>query len=209
MPTRRVPTGGLAALAVVLAALAVVVVAGARGPVFTVTRAPVYVGRLVVPPTPRVAGRTPTHLRRVGTATTGATSATSGPPHARARARLSQARRALPITTTSTPPATTSSTTSTTVPPTAADGSATSRSGAFEGATTSTTERLGPVRMVSVTVPAGVEVTLVVTCGLQSAHSTSTTSVSVRLAGGSATCVAQFSVPRTTAGPARWHLVAR
>ena len=208
MPTRRVPTGGLAALAVVLAALAVVVVAGARGPVFTLTRAPVYTGRLVVPQMPRVAVRTPTHPHRVGTATTGATSARSGPQHAGARERLSQARGALPTTTISTTP-TTTSTTWTTAPPEPADSSATSRSGAFEGATTSTTERLGPVRMVSVTVPAGVEVTLVVTCGLQSAHSTSTTSVSVRLAGGSATCVAQFSVPRTTAGPARWHLVAR
>lgn len=81
-----------------------------------------------------------------------------------------------------------------------------SRFGYFEGGATSATKQLDVARAVTVTVPAGIEVSLSVTCGLTPRSATSMTSVTVYPVGAADSCIATFSVPADTPGPARWEL---
>lgn len=203
MPTRRVPTGGLAALAVVLASLAVVIVAGVRAPGtrvidVTVTSAP-HVGTTVVTTTtivvPSTTAASPTRPVLEGDHV--------GVP-------------TIPRTTGSTSSSTTTTTTTigvglvttTTVRAIVQPTPAESDTGTFEGASDAATVRLGDVRSVSVSVPPGTRVSLTVTCGLTSRAATAMTTATVPVVAGAASCVATFDVPTGTPGPARWRLRA-
>jgi len=204
MRTRRLPTGGLAALAVVLAALAVVVVAGTPAPRAIVERVTTTTfashhrvdSRRHRHPPPV---RTNTDVDVASSATEGRASSTAPPGH---RATPTSG----PATPTSSPPATTTTTepTTTSVHP----ASPTSRHGVFEGGQTTASQWLGAVRTVTVLVPDGVRVTLSVTCGFVTAPpATSFTSVTVRVQGGGAACVATFAVPSSSPQPAPWRLI--
>jgi hypothetical protein len=208
MGARRLPTGGLAALAVTLAALAVVVVAGTPAPRAhrtTVTRylpgttIVRYRDVIVWRDRPGAAARgrapsadadvTPTPVRRSPTT------------HRATRPRRSTTTPTRPTGTT---PTTTSTTTTTTV---AAPGAPpTSLEGTFEGGATTASQQLGPVRTVTVSVPPGIPVKLTVTCGLAHRSATSMTSATVHVVSGGASCTAVFSVPSTTPQPAPWRL---
>jgi hypothetical protein len=210
MRTRRLPTGGLASLAVVLSALAVVVVAAAPGPRTLVKHEVrvVTVTRTTHQPRLHHATRRRHHHRPTGTlvdvgdrtarraasaepsthrAATGATRSTASPPAS------STTTTSAPVTTTTMP-----------APPAAP----TSRRGTFAGGRTTATERLGAVRSVTVSVPTGIRVTLSVTCGFATSSTTSFTSATVRVQGGGAACVATFTVPTSSPQPAPWRLVA-
>jgi hypothetical protein len=205
MGRRRLPTGGLLSLAVVLAALAVIVVAGAKHPTRIVV-GPTRVVRVHV--TQRVPVRVP---ERVG-GPSGAQGSqpilvVDGPTSAIASTTTTIAQGAVPsTTTTSIAPTTTTPTTTTTVV-TASTGP-TSRSGVFEGGATSATARIGPVRTVTVTVPPGLRVTLQVTCGLWHDTATAMTSVSLAVASAGAACTATFAIPQSSPQPAAWHLAS-
>jgi len=199
MRTRRLPTGGLAALAVTLAALAVVVVAGVPPP-RTVVRVRTDVRRVtVLVPTTRRSHPAPRRAHRPSTGrladahggAPAALGAPSTPPAATTTTFLT------PSTTTTIPPVTT-----TTAPPTPS-----SRRGTFEGGRTTATERLGAVRSVTVSVPVGIRVTLSVTCGLATSSATSFSSATVHVHGGGASCVATFRVPPSSPQPSSWRLV--
>ncbi len=85
---------------------------------------------------------------------------------------------------------------------------AVSRDGTFAVGESSFTARVGPVHEVTVSVRAGVKVTLSVTCGLTVMSATSVSSATVRVHGGDA-CVATFSVPSAGPQPTPWQLVTR
>ncbi len=203
MPSRRLPSGGLAALAVVLASLAVVVVAGARPSILAGTPPSGHGTHVVThhrrhehhhapaPPT-RTSGPTVVIVTRYVTVPS-----TSSTPTI---ATTTTTVRTAPTSTTTT---TTPTTTPTTVPPPAP----TELTGSFASGTSVET-RLGSVTAVDVEVPAGVDVHLEVTCGLVSADATSMREASVRVEGGGAACTATFSVPSSTPRPARWRLTA-
>jgi len=207
MRTRRLPTGGLAALAVVLAALAVVVVAGTPAPRATVER----------PTTTTLASHHDDGSRRrhhapvatnadVDVRSSGGTerhASVTAPPGHRTTATSA------PATTTSSPPSTTTTAEPVTTTTSVRLALPTSRRGVFEGGRTTASEWLGAVRTVTVEVPGGVRVTLSVTCGFVTAPpATSFTSVTVRVQGGGAACVATFAVPSSSPQPAPWRLLA-
>jgi hypothetical protein len=205
MRTRRLPSGGLAALAVVLAALAVVVVAGAPAPRTVVER--ITSSTRTVRHHEGTAHRHPHHrdviVTVVGTPVTHVASRTSDTPPPRHRA--SKTRR--PATTTPSAPTTTTSVPVTTTT-SARRALPTSRGGVFEGGQTTATEWLGAVRSVTVLVPEGVRVTLSVTCGFATSPTRSEfTSVTVRVQGGGASCAATFGIPASSPQPAPWRLV--
>jgi hypothetical protein len=204
MRTRRLPTGGLAALAVLLAALAVVVVAGAPVPRAIVER----VTTTSLARHHHVGTSRQLDNRPAGTSTDVAVDGPgivhrtlrTAPPTRRAPSR--------PSTTSPTPPTTTTTTTPVTATTTVHPSPTTSRGGVFEGGRTTATAWLGAVRTVTVLVPDGVRVTLSVTCGfVGSRPATSFTSVTVRVQGGSAACVATFAVPTSSPQPAPWRLI--
>jgi hypothetical protein len=205
MRTRRLPTGGLAALAVLLAALAVVIVAGSPLP------------------------RTIVERVRAATTTTGVPLSRRGPHRATSRHVVDTvvpSRRITMIATTRESPTTqhlsppsisTTSTTTTTLRGTVTattvptPGSATagpeSRDGTFEAGQTSVTARVGAVRGVTVSVSVGIKVTLSVACGLTDASATAVSTATVHVDGGGGACTATFAVPPGSPQPAPWRLV--
>lgn len=199
------PAGSLAALAVVLAALAVVVVAGARN---TIVRVPSGSPTSTVPTTPvgpHHGHHTRTHHR--ATLTAGhATSRDTG-DGAEQTSGLSPATSPTTTSTTTTTTTTTSTTTTTTLPPVP---SPERRNGTFRHGTTVVNVALSDaVRTVAVEVPAGVRVTLTVSCvGVEHGSSTSTTWASVRLGAVASSCTATIVVPAATPEPAAWFLTA-
>ena len=204
MRARRLPTGGLVSLAVVLAALAVVVVAGAPP-----ARTRVVVERQVTTREVRVPirshQRAPRPGLRIVVVDTSPASADHGagaasPP----RARTGATTTTTPVTTTKTPPVTTT----TTAPPKAA-ALPSSRDGVFEGGATTASVWVDAVRAVTVVVPSGIEVTLTVTCGLVTASATQMTTATVHVESGGEACTATFSIPASAPQPARWRLSTR
>ncbi|HEV3212677.1 MAG TPA: hypothetical protein VGZ03_04695 [Acidimicrobiales bacterium] len=210
MRTRRLPTGGLASLAVVLSALAVVVVAAAPGPRTLVKHEVrvVTVTRTTHRPHRHHATRRRDHHRPTGTLVDVGDRSTRRAPNDEP-----PTHRAASDSTPSTAPPSTSSTTTTSVPVTtttrpAPQAAPTSRRGTFAGGRTTATERLGAIRSVTVSFPTGIRVTLSVTCGFATSSTTSFTSATVHVQGGGAACVATFTVPASSPQPAPWRLVA-
>lgn len=204
---RRVPAGSLAALAVVLAALAVLVVAGARAPTsreratMTLPSTQAHTGSKTSP------GRT-TRVRikvdyvRVPEPAPGGVIGVTG-------AQRTVGSSSSSTTSATVAPTTTTTTTTTTTLPVEAQSLLTTRAGAFTLGATQVSVRLGPVHVVTVVVPAGIEVTLEVVCGLDHAGNASSSAVTVEVPNGSTSCLATIAVPTSTPEPARWRLVAR
>jgi hypothetical protein len=199
------PAGSLAALAVVLAALAVVVVAGARDRIVHVPS-----GSIQRTPTAPVGPRHHHHTgvrhhaatRTVGTVTsrsaTGAGSEPSG-----AVVPLATSTTTIPTSPSST---TTTTSTTTTLPAVA---SLLHRKGTFRDGNTVADVPLNAVQTVTVEVPAGIRVSLTVSCvGVQYETSTSTTWASVHFATPANSCTAKIVVPDATPEPAAWLLSA-
>jgi cytoskeletal protein RodZ len=197
---RRVPAGSLAALAVILAALAVVVVAGARDTILRVT-APAAVAPTTQPASPTTTS--PPHT------STPSTPAPSSPGSRGDEVSLlapppTSAPRPTTTTTTTTPTTTSTSTTTTTTPVTPV----TDATGTFAHGATAARIPLGPVHQVTASVTPGVDVTLTVTCGPLVASASSASSVSVSLDDGPSACTAVIEIPNSSL-PTHWQLVAR
>jgi hypothetical protein len=206
--TRRLPTTGLAALAVLLAALAIVV--GVDG-----VRTRIHVERRTVvlaPPRIDTPNRdTPPH-------------ATLPNPVRPDRSTRIAGRDAAPVRTTVPAgtsvevvmPATTGSTTTTTTTvPAKAGGTpepvvgatasvARVQSGYFEGGFTSVTTPVPSARSVSVSLGAQVDVSLTVSCASGTARGTGLGTVTVDLALGGGACQATISVPVGSPDPLSW-----
>jgi hypothetical protein len=208
--TRRLPTTGLAALAVLLAALAIVV--GVDG-----VRTRIHVERRTVvlaPPRIDTSNRdTPPH-------------ATLPNPVRPDRSTRIAGRFAAPVRTTvpadtafaAVMPATTGSTTTTTTTttiPAKAGGTpepvvgatasiARVQSGYFEGGFTSVTTPVPSARSVSVSLGAQVDVSLTVSCASGTARGTGLGTVTVDLALGGGACQATISVPVGSPDPLSW-----
>jgi hypothetical protein len=192
---------------VLLAALAVVVVAGARTQLETIV--------ITSPPLTTTSTTTATTTTIVSRGTSyagpGATvddeqSAPRVPQHV-----STPTRHAASPTTTTTPTTTTSTTTTTTTttqPPVRSTGPS-SLSGTFVGGETTMVARLGAVRTVTVSVPVGMRVTLSVSCGISQRTATHTTTATVHIVDPVSTCVATIRVPPSSPEPAAWHLVMR
>ena len=214
MRRRRLPTGGLVSLAVVLAALAVVVVAGAPTPrtrvvveqrTHTIWRTTTRGVSERVPRRPHRATRERARAYAVVAhdGSTGARRPPEGHVAAPAPPEPTTSPTATTTTTTTTgPPATTT----TTVPAPAAAPAPTSRDGVFEGGATSASARVDAVHAVTVVVPAGIQVSLSVVCGLATWSTTSMTKATVHVLSGGAACTATFSIPTSAPQPARWRL---
>jgi hypothetical protein len=208
MRTRRLPTGGLAALAALLAALAVVVVAGAPTPRTIVERVRVTTTR---PTTSVVDGahrhRSSKHAMEVDRDLRRSSSEEVSIPTTRRAAAPSSS-----TTTTTAPPrpvTTPPRSVTTTTRPVSVGGAdqPISRDGTFAPGQTSVTTRLGSVRAVAVSVRGGIEVTLSVTCGLTVVTATSVSRTTVQVPVGASACVAKFAVPAGSPQPTTWQLV--
>ncbi|HEV3328387.1 MAG TPA: hypothetical protein VGZ33_03240 [Acidimicrobiales bacterium] len=208
MRTRRLPTGGLAALAVLLAALAVVMVAGSPLPRTVVERVRAATTTTSVPLSRRGPHDTTSrHVVDAGVASRPSTQL------ATAHESPTTQRQAPPSTSTTSTTSTTTTTllrtvTATTVPVrVSATAGPASRDGTFEAGETSVTARVGAVRGVMVSVSAGIKVTLSVACGLTEVSATAVSTATVRLDGGGGACTATFAVPPGSPQPAPWRLV--
>ena len=205
--------GALVSLTVVLAALAVVVVAGAP-PAHTRVVVRTTVTHLYVPvlvsrgaPSAEVVAR--------GGGRPGAASGTGAPATTTVAPPTRRASTSVTTTTTSTSTATTTVTTTTTVPTVTTTTVAStdapqrrSRDGVFEGGAVTASVTVGQVEGVEVSVPAGLQVTLSVTCGLTTwPPVTSMTSAVVHVLSGGASCTATFRIPSSSPQPAHWVLV--
>jgi hypothetical protein len=206
MRTGRLPTGGLAALAALLAALAVVVVAGAPAPRTILERVRVATTR----PSASVVNRVHRNrsLQRVAdidgdprrTTSEEATVPTHGPASTPTSSTTTTTTRA--VTTTTRPVTTTTSPALV-----GAAGAPVSRDGTFAPGQTTVTAHLGAVRAVAVSVQAGLKVTLSVTCGLASRSATSVSTATVHIPDGAGACVATFAIPAGSPQPTTWQLV--
>ncbi|HUD70115.1 MAG TPA: hypothetical protein VMQ40_07740 [Acidimicrobiales bacterium] len=200
MPTRRIPSGGLAALAVLLAALAVIVVAGAPLVRTIVTLGQPRTPQATTPISPTTT-TLPTIVASRATPPGGYVTVPSSPHRTSTPARH---RTSTPTTSTST-----TTTTTTTSQPHVTPAIVPSLSGTFEAGATTVVARLGAVHTVTVSVPVGMRVTLSVTCGISSSTKTHTTSATVHMTAPTATCVATIRVPPSAPEPATWYLAAR
>ncbi len=187
-----------------LAALAVVVVAGARTQLETIviTSPPDPTTSTTMAPTTTTVSRGTPHAGS-GIAVDGEPATPGVPQHV-----STPTRPASPTTTPPSTPTTTTSTTTTTQPPARHTGPS-SLSGTFEGGETTMVARLGTVRTVTVSVPVGMRVTLSVSCGISQARATHTTTATVHIVDPASTCVATIHVPPSSPEPATWHLVIR
>jgi hypothetical protein len=189
---------------VLLAALAVIVVAGAP-----LVQTIVTLGQprtiQTTPTAPTTTTPTPTTLPAiVASRATQPGRYVTVPSSSHRTSTPAQHRTSTP--TTSTP--TTTSTTTTSQPP-VTQAIVPSLSGTFEAGETTVVARLGAVRTVTVSVPVGMRVTLSVTCGISSSTKTHTTSATVHMTAPTATCIATIRVPPSSPEPATWHLAAR
>jgi hypothetical protein len=188
---------------VLLAALAVVVVAGARTQLETIViTSPPLTTTSTTTATTTTIGSRGTSYAGPGATVDDEQSAPRVPQH------VSTPTRQAAIPTTTTTPTTTTSTTTTTQPPVRPTGPS-SLSGTFVGGETTMVARLGAVRTVTVSVPVGMRVTLSVSCGISQRTATHTTTATVHIVDPASTCVATIRVPPSSPEPAAWHLVMR
>jgi hypothetical protein len=208
MRARRLPIGGLATLTALLAALAVVLVAGAPAArtvidtVFASTTTSTTTSTSVV---------TTTTLATVASRSGHPGSPRSTTPHTTGGAPRSTSggRSTRPTTGTtsrhpvkaSAPPVTT------TTRPRSVMATPVTRTGTLLAGVTSWSTRVGPVDDVSVSVQPGRRVTLTVVCGLATSSATSLATATVAHLRGEGSCRATFSIPVGGTGAVAWRMV--